>query len=242
MEFTPEDIKGYRVDHGSFSQYAIMRVEYINDEGMLVGPGIEAKVLHPTCNYILPNDYNLGDKGWDRLFKSNKYRDGYGGNDGAGLKDDQLILFNTYSNYSVWRSVHSHNDFRKYVACIIGITYLDMIYRFGSKTVVDNSLSMSAQPLIEGFHKTGLGPRPDRIETNSRDTNFDYNYYEVLITKDAEEISQNYLHFGHCGFKYEMGRLVQDPPDLESPRWWRQVDRKRLDLSDIVCDNQIELF
>jgi hypothetical protein len=118
-----------------------------------------------------------------------------------------------------------------------------MIYRFGSKTVVDSSLSSAVMPLINRFHKTGLGPAPERIKQNTRDKEFDYSKYLVKVDpKIAVQIPDNFLHFGHNGVKYEISRLNKDSVDLESPRWWRQSDRRPLDLLDIICNNQLSLF
>jgi hypothetical protein len=242
MKYLDDGVLAFRSDYQHYSQYVILRPDTESD-GSISGPGIEAKVIHPTSDYTYADTKYYGDVGWERLFRATKFNNGYGISNGVGVFDDNLPLFNVYQTYSMWRSVHSHTDFRKYVSCMIGITYLDMIYRFGSKTVVDKSLSKAAQPLIEGFHLTGLGPRPTYIETNRRDSEFDYDEYVTTVNlEEATQLDENFLYYGHMGFKYEMSRLEKDPPDLVSPRWWRQSERESLELSDIICDNQIELF
>ena len=118
-----------------------------------------------------------------------------------------------------------------------------MIYRFNSQTVVDSSLSKSVIRLIDGFHETKMSPAPVKIKINDRDETFNYDNYIVSVEKNiCKEISENFLNFGELGFRYEMSRLSKDPVDLESPRWWRQKEIEKLDLKDIIYDNQIVLF
>jgi hypothetical protein len=244
MKFLSDGKIAYKSIYDTYTQYVIFKPDGNKyDDGFLYGPGIEVTINHPTSSYIYTNDYKVGDSGWDKLFNSAQFNNGYGKCNGVGVENNQLILFNLFQKYSIWRNVHAQNYYQKYVACMIGITYLDMIYRYGSKTVVDPSLSNAVMPLINGFHKTGLGPAPERIKQNTRDKEFDYSKYVVKVDpKIAVQIPDNFLYFGHNGFKYEMSRLSKDPVDLESPRWWRQVEIKSLDVSDIICDNQLLLF
>ena len=75
------------------------------------------------------------------------------------------------------------------------------------------------------------------------DNNFNFDLYEVSVDESiAKKIDEKFMYFGHLGFKYEMARLESNPVDLESPRWWRQIERKSLDISEIVCENQLLLF
>lgn len=240
MKYPDEGVVGYRSRFDLYTRYTIL-LPQSRSNNLINGPGIQADVIHPTSEYIYANDYP-GD-GWDKLFSGAQFDNGYEICNGSIILDNQLPLFSLYQTYSKWRNLYSNGDFRKYVSCIIGVSYLEMIYRFGSKTVVDKSLSKSVQPLIEGFHLTQLGPRPHAIETNMLDNNFNFDLYEVSVDESiAKKIDEKFMYFGHLGFKYEMARLESNPVDLESPRWWRQIERKSLDISEIVCENQLLLF
>ena len=243
MKFLPDNIKAYRSDYDLYSKYAILEITNSNSE-IISGPGIDATVNYPTNEYVMPSDYNMGDIGWDKIYKFNKFISIHGEREGVGLGEGgQLPLFNIFQKYSMWSNVHSNYKFRKYLPCMIGITYLDMIYRFNSATVSDPSLSESVIDLINDFHKTKLGPPPSKITKNNRDKEKDYSKYEVSMDRNnLVEIPQDYLYYGHLGFKYEMSRLQKNPIDLESPRWWEQRKMKRIDLSDIICDNQMVMF
>lgn len=244
MKFLSDKDVAHKVDYDGYSQYAIWRPnENISDDGLLRGHGISVTVIHPTDSYSTYKDYNCGDYGWDRLFNSPKYSTGYGISNGVGRDSNQLILFNIYNTYSIWRSVYSHTDYRTYLPCMLGLTYLDMIYRFGSKTVIDSLLSEKVLRLIDRFHESKLGNPPNNILKNENDIDFNYDEYLVeLDPKKMVKIDENYLYFAYMGFKYEMARVKKIPADLESPRWWRQAEGKTFDLSDIICDNQMVLF
>ena len=242
MKYLPDNLVAYQCDYETYSQYVIM-IKESEDENKIYGPGIEATVNYPRSEYTIYSDYDMGDSGWERMFSLSKFIHKYGESTGVGVRENQLPLFNLFQMFSVWRNVHAQTYFRKYVPCIIGITYLDMIYRFNSQTVVDSSLSKSVIRLIDGFHETKMSPAPVKIKINDRDETFNYDNYTVSVEKNiCKEISENFLNFGELGFRYEMSRLSKDPVDLESPRWWRQKEIEKLDLKDIIYDNQIVLF
>jgi hypothetical protein len=243
MKFLPDNIRAYRSDYDLYSKYAILEVRKQNSE-LISGPGMDCTLNYPRNEYVMPNDYPDIDNGWDKIFSAKKFISIHGEREGCGIGENgQLPLFNLFQTYSMWSNLHSNKKFTKYLPCMIGITYLDMIYRFNSITASDPSLSNSVIDLINDFHKTELGPPPLKIIKNDRDLKEDYNKYEVSMEKNnLIEIPQEYLYYGHLGFKYEMSRLQKNPIDLESPRWWEQRKIKSIDLSDIICDNQMVMF
>ena len=242
MKYLPDNLVAYQCDYETYSQYVIMRKES-EDENKIYGPGIEVTINYPKSEYMIYSDYNVGDKGWDKLFSINSFYTQHGLSRGVGMINNQLHLFNLFQTYPTWRNLHSNTEFRIYAPSLIGYSFLDIMYRFKIVTAADASLSQSAIKFIGKFHEIKVSPRPQNIKINYRDSGYDYKNYMVSVEKKyCNLISDNLLYRGKSCCLYEMSRLKKDPIDLDSPRWWNQVDAKSIDLKDIICDNQMVLF
>jgi len=238
MDYLPPNYKAGKVVEENYTHYFVWD-ESLREEkgGSYHYPGIEVMVVHPTTEYFYHEDF----KTWERMFSSPDFYHDYGRCPGTGIIDNQLPLFNIHQTFAFWKRMYANNNFDHYIMTLVGVSLLEFRISRNTTICLDRSQSKKVQHLSELYYKSGLAPRPVDTNINQEDEKFDYDNYTFPLDVDkVKYLDDNILFRGEMLSRYEINNAINEIKD--APRFWRQAEIKKLDLSDIVCDNQLSLF
>lgn len=207
-----------------------------HDNGILSGYAIEVMVVNPTTRYI----YSYEFPKYEKFLKPPAFVHMHGTCPGS-IVTDQLPLFHIYQTYPYWRKMYSNGEFDHYIMMLVGISLLEYRHRFNMPICLDESQSRTVQHLSKLYSMSGIAPDPINIKLNNEDDNHDYKLWGIQVNyKDIEIVEENLCYVGECLSRYEIENAINIRKDL--PRFWNQKELKPLDLSEIICDNQMVLF
>jgi hypothetical protein len=238
MKFLPDKYKAGKIVEENYTHY------FIWDEsskevldGVCNAPGIEVMVIHPRTSYFYAEDFSS----WERMFSAPKFYHDYGMCSGAGMINNQLPLFNVHQTLSFWKRMYANNKFDHYIMTLVGVSLLEFRISRNMTICLDKSQSKKVQHLSKLYAMSELAPEPVKVTLNKEDEKFNYDTYAISF--DIQKINyldDNLLFRGEMLSRYEIENAVKGVKHL--PRFLRQIELKKLDLSDIVCDNQLSLL
>ena len=238
MKFLPDNYKAGKVVEKNYSNYFIWNnLDKEIKNGVLYSPGIEVMVVHPTTKYFYLKDF----VSWERMFNAPEFHHDYGKCAGTGIINNQLPLFNIHQTFPFWRRMFANSKFDHYIMTLVGVSLLEFRISKNITICLDKSQSKKVQHLSKLYSMTGLAPEPISVIFNEEDDKFDYEYHGIQFEVDKIKYIDDILLFrGDSLSRYEIKNAVDGRTDL--PRFLNQRELKSLDLSDIVCDNQLSLF
>jgi hypothetical protein len=237
MKFLPDNLRAGKIVEKNFTRYFIWDDnKSIRDNDFLIAPGVETMIVNSTTRFLYKEDFY----GWDRMFNAPPFYHHYGVCKGSTIEDNQLVLFNMHQKFPVWKRMFATEGLDKYIMTLVGVGILDYRYRYNSTVCLDYCQSKTVQHLSELYDKIGIAPKPLKVKINNEDQK-DFSKYKVEIDIDSIiNIPDHYLYLGECTSRYEINNAMNEIKEL--PRFWNQRDLKKIQLSDIICDNQLELF
>lgn len=238
MKFLPDNYRAGRIVEENYTHYFIWddSDKEIKD-GVCHCPGIEVMVIHPTTKYFYSHDFIS----WERMFNAPEFYHDYGKCPGTGIINDQLPMFNIHQTFPFWRKMYANSEFDHYIMTLVGVSLLEFRINKNMTICLDKSQSKKVQHLSKLYSKIGIAPEPVNVILNKEDGKFDYDLFGVHFDIDKiEYINDVLLYRGEMMSRYEIKNAIDGRTDL--PRFLRQIELKSLDLSDIVCDNQLSLF
>lgn len=206
------------------------------DNGVLSGHGIEVMVVNPTTKYLYSYEFPT----YEKFLNPSKFIHMHGVCPGS-LVFDQLPLFHVHQTYPYYKKMFANENFDHYIMPLVGVSVLDYRYRFNIGIGLDNSQSQTVQKLSKLFSEIGIAPDPLNVNINTEDIDHDFSNWgvEVPIEKIIN-IQESLLYLGNETSRYEIMKAVTGKKYL--PRFWNQREIKNIDLSEIICDNQMVLF
>jgi len=240
MKFLPDGHKSGKIVRDNHTIYyvwdAVGETTSIED-GIFSGYGIEVMVVHPTTRYLYDYEFPSHDK----FLKSPPFIHMHGVCRGSLIENDQLPLFHVYQTFPYWKKMFSNGGFDHYIMTLVGVSLLEFRINKNMTICLDESQSRTVQHLSRLYSLSGLAPDPINVKLNSEDYQFDFDKFGIKFKlEEIEFIDDVLLHRGENLSRYEINNAVNGRKDL--PRFLRQSELKRLDLSAIVCDNQLSLF
>jgi len=197
--------------------------------------GIEVMTINPTTKYFYPDDY----RGWERMYKAPEFVHHYGVCSGS-VVTDQLPLFNMHQTFAIWKRMFATKGFDHYIMTLVGVSLLDYRYKYNITICLDYCQSKTVQHLSKLYALSGLAPEPIKVKLNQEDGR-DFENYEIEIKyNEIKYIDDSWLYLGECLSRYEIDNAVKGRENM--PRFWRQRDIPPLDVSEIICDNQLCMF
>ena len=237
MKFLPDTHRVGKIVKSNSTEYFVwdeLNCNYIDNT--LNGPGITVMVVNPTTKYLYSYEY----PSYEKFLKPNKFIHMHGICPGS-VVTDQLPLFHVYQTYPYWRKMYSNGEFDHYIMMLVGISLLDYRHRYNMPVCLDESQSKTVQHLSKLYSMSGIAPDPLNIKINNEDEEHDYDLWGIeFLYDEIELIKDSYCYLGECLSRYEIDNAIKGRKDL--PRFWDQRELKSLDLSEIVCNNQMVLF
>jgi hypothetical protein len=236
MKFLPDNFKSGKIVKDSYTHYFIWDsdTEHIENDIMYVR-GIEVMTINPTTQYFYSSDYY----GWERMYQAPPFTHHYGVCQGS-VVTDQLPLFNIHQTFAIWKRMFATEGFDHYIMTLVGVSLLEYRYRYNITICLDYCQSKTVQHLSKLYALSGLAPEPIKIKFNEEDDK-DFKNYEIPIEfKQIEYINENFLHLGECLARYEIDNAINGRKNM--PRFWEQRISESIDLSEIICDNQIDML
>lgn len=206
-------------------------------EGDVVsGYAIEVMVVNPHTKYL----YSYEFPNYEKFLNPPKFIHMHGECNGS-IVSDQLPLFHVQQTYPYWKKMFSNGELDHYIMMLVGVSLFDYRLRFNMPIALDQSQSQTVQKLSKLYGLSGIAPEPIKVQINNEDKNFDYKKWGMKFNLSTlTVIEENYLYLGESLSRYEINNAVNGNKNL--PRFWNQRDLKPLDLSEIICDNQMVLF
>lgn len=237
MKFLPSNHRAGKITYKNSTSYFVWdHVNHNIDNGILRGPGIEVTVVNPTVKYI----YNYEYPTYQKFLNAPKFIHMHGICPGS-LVTSQLPLFHVNQTYPYWKRMYANEEFDHYIMMLVGVSVFDYRLKFNMPIGLDESQSNTVQRLAQLFDLIGIAPPPINVKLNNVDEDHDYNSWGVVFDYDKiEYISDSYCYLGDCLSRYEINNAISGLKKL--PRFWEQRNHRSLELSDIVCENQMVLF
>lgn len=206
------------------------------DNGVLRSQGIEVTVINPSTKYIYDYEY----PSYYKFLNPQKFIHMHGTCPGS-IVTEQLPLFHINQTYPYWKKMFSSAGFDRYIMMLVGVSLFDYRIKYNMPICLDESQSRTVQDLSKLYAMSEIAPEPINIKLNKEDDRHDYERWGIEFEyNDLELIKESYCYLGECLSRYEIENAINGRKDL--PRFWNQSRSADLDLSDIICDNQLELF
>jgi hypothetical protein len=206
------------------------------DGDTVSGYGIEVAVINPTTKYLYSYEFPT----YQKFLNPPKFIHMHGVCPGS-IVTSQLPLFHVYQTYPYWKRMYANEEFDHYIMMLVGVSLFDYRLKFNMPIALDESQSNTVQRLAKLFGLTAIAPEPIKVKINNEDQDFDYKKWGIEFKiNELEIIEENYLYLGESLSRYEINNAISGLKDL--PRFWEQRNHRSLDVSDIVCENQMVLF
>lgn len=237
MKFLPSNHRAGKIVEKDYTSYFVWdHVNHNIDNGMLRGPGIEVTVINPIVNYTYDYEYPV----YEKFLRPQPFIHMHGICPGS-IVTDQLPLFHIHQTYPYWKRMYANAGFDHYIMMLVGVSLFDYRHKYNMPVCLDESQSKTVQHLSKLYGMSEIAPAPINVKLNNVDEDHDYENWGVVFEHERmEPLEDSYCYIGECLSRYEIDNAIKGRKDI--PRFWDQRDLESLDLSEIVCDNQMVLF